>query len=463
MDTIWSDEQKANWHRIQREYCMNEEEQLACKTLVDQRIPIQKEMTYILKSFLERKISVEEFNSIFQQKMNRSWNVFGFRGMSGGMFLNKLLKYIPDANLLGYQLRKALPVPKNVRQAYNQMSTFQAFLEDLIDHQEITKSQLQPSRIPFFLSAWWHLQNVEQWPVYYPSIHAALMSQGTLRQISQDVIKDYFTFRIRFLRLMKELDLSCWSLEHLLTWYSRTYLEKKYTENHPQVRSKRHHSAISKRNGAVVSVKPINPFPTTTRTHNVRTSVQRDEREEIQGEQNNLHTHLQWLLAKIGWKVGCQVWIAGNDHQKEWNGEPLHSLSLPSFPDLTSSGTQKILSKIDVVWFQDEMVIAAYEIVRTTDVPIGLLRLYDLGALLREQEIYLCIVVPKDRLKKVQTELERPLFTSQHLPRPCSVICEETLLKDEEHILRWATSPSVTEMFCCADVHNTDGVCNSLE
>ena len=93
-------------------------------------------------------------------------------------------------------------------------------------------------------------------------------------------------------------------------------------------------------------------------------------------------THIQWLLAKIGQKVGCRVWIAARDHRKAWHNEKLHALSVPSLPILAESAYQKVISKIDVLWFVDQAVVAAFEIEQAyTDVSIGLLRLADLREL----------------------------------------------------------------------------------
>jgi hypothetical protein len=29
--------------------------------------------------------------------------------------------------------------------------------------------------------------------------------------------------------------------------------------------------------------------------------------------------HVQWLLARVGRKFGCRIWIAANDHNERWN------------------------------------------------------------------------------------------------------------------------------------------------
>jgi hypothetical protein len=107
---------------------------------------------------------------------------------------------------------------------------------------------------------------------------------------------------------------------------------------------------------------------------------------------------------------------------------------------------QKVVSKIDVLWLMDQWVIAAYEIEQAcTDVSISLLRLYDLKALFPDRQMTLCLVAPQERFEKVQFELSRPAFQMRDIQKHCALISEELLLEQEEHILRWATSPAVID------------------
>lgn len=157
-------------------------------------------------------------------------------------------------------------------------------------------------------------------------------------------------------------------------------------------------------------------------------------------------THLQWLLAHIGRKVGCRIWIAASDHNKACNNERLGDLSLPTLPILADSTFQKVIGKIDVLWFLDQEVVAAFEIEQAcTDVSISLLRLSDLKELFPDCHMNLCLIVPQDRFEKVQFELSRPAFQARDMQKRCALVSEELLLEQEEHILRWATSPAVIE------------------
>jgi hypothetical protein len=393
-----------------------------------------------LNFFISGHSSLREFNSLFQRKTQDEWNVFGLRGMSGGMFLNKLIKYVPDEEALVRRLRSALLVPDDAREGQRRMQIFDDFLNKLILAKQVSRSQLQPARAPFLLSAWWHLQVREQWPIFYLGVRHVLLQERSLIFSSQDPIEDYFEFRARFLSLAKALGISPWELEHLSLWSGQQHSSIN-TVSDGQVFTVRTCSAPVS-NSCRVAVEPRRQVSTEPIYHKENLSE-----EEYLGASR--HTHLQWLLAKIGLKVGCQVWIASNDHSKVWKQERLADLSLPSLPILANSEFQRIIGRIDVLWLRQQEVIAAYEIERTTDIIAGLLRLYDLGALSSQQQVYLCIVTPQDRVPKVQFELSRPTFYGHDLRRNCTIIDEETLLQHGEHILRWASSPSVIEDLTC--------------
>src|SRR5260370_2066076 len=155
------------------------------------------------------------------------------------------------------------------------------------------------------------------------------------------------------------------------------------------------------------------------------------------------HTQIQWLLAKIGYQVGCDVWIAANDHNKSWNSERLADLSLKALPPLLDSSSRRIINLIDVLWLRGDDVVAAYEIEHTTSISSGLLRLYDLDALYPTSIMHLCVVIPHPSLKRFQSILARPAFQRLNMQKRCLVIQEETLLQQADHILPWASSPLV--------------------
>jgi hypothetical protein len=433
---VWSNEQIKQWHLRWRTYQTDTSSVMLHKNIDQQRLAVQQDMVQLLQSFLDGAITVKVFNTLFQQKTHGAQNAFNLRGMSGGMFFNKLVKYIHDDEMLACQLQSVLVAPKEIRDGRLLMQSFICFLEELIEGQQVTREQLQPARVPFFLSVWWHMQDSKRWPIFYPLAHAVLLSETERASSPQDVIDQYLVFRTQFLCLAKALDLSSWELEHILTWYGQHHLESLFDKHTIRSMSlNRGTETIPKKHARRIGNK----------SHTmIQYDMPLEEDRPIHKNGQDTHTHLQWLLAKLGQKVGCSVWIAVNDHQKVWNNERLGDLSLPSLPLFTDSAFQHIIRRIDVLWLCQETIVAAYEIEHTTDIAIGLLRLYDLGALCSHAD-YLCIVAPRDRFKRIQFELSRPVFHGQEMYHKCRLISEELLLEQEEHMLRWAGSLSVIE------------------
>src|SRR5258705_4767972 len=153
----WSTEQIEEWYLLHQAYSIDTPSIQFYNDLDRRRYAVKCEMVQHLNPFLDGDKPLREFNRVFQCKTQAEWNVFGLRGMSGGMFLNKLIKYVPDEESLARSLRIALSLPKDTREGQRRMQAFTSFLNEVILTQQVTRSQLQPARIPFLLSAWWHL------------------------------------------------------------------------------------------------------------------------------------------------------------------------------------------------------------------------------------------------------------------------------------------------------------------
>ena len=92
---MWSNEYIAQWRLVQRTY-LGDTNVVAHDTEVDlRRTQAQHEMLQLLQSFLDGANTLRELNAVFQQSTHTRWNDFHIRGMSGGLFFNKLVKYIP--------------------------------------------------------------------------------------------------------------------------------------------------------------------------------------------------------------------------------------------------------------------------------------------------------------------------------------------------------------------------------
>ncbi len=415
------------WRITQHEYLADVLTVTVHQAIDERRLHVQQEMMQLLVAFLNRTITLKEFNATFQQKTQGAWNVFGMRGSSGGMYLNKLLKYVDD-DAFASHLRAGLRLPEDTREGQQRMQELTHYFERLITQQKASRAHLQPARIPFLLSSWWHLQDAQHWPIFFPLVHFMLMNEDERSLQSQSPIEAYFAFRTHFLSLARALGVSVWELEHIVTWQGQRSLGEETARK-------------MTRSSSLFGNEPLSIHVETM--DNQSTDGEEEHRSQRSDRDTCDHTRIQWLLAKIGYQVGCDVWIAANDQSKSWNGERLGDLSLKTLPPGMDTASRRLINLIDVLWLRGDDVIAAYEIEHTTSISSGLLRLYDLDALCPTRIMHLCVVIPNPSLRRIQAVLARPAFQRLHMHERCLIIQEETLLQQAEHILRWASSPSV--------------------
>lgn len=366
-----------------------------------------KEMNGVLKEYLSGKITIEEFRDMFHRKTFHEWSYFGLKGLSGAMFFNTLVKYIPDEKSLDSHFKSTILLPLNEDDGRTKMRQFFSFLNDQIDTHQIDRRYVQPARIPFFFSAWWHLQDPELWPIFYPEIRNLLENEG-LFSPSDDSIENYFVFREVYSELRKTLGLSPWGMINFLA-----YLDKR--------------DAIPDEEKLPEKSQVTKPVET--------------EKGKI------THTQVQWMLAKIGKKLGCNVWIAKNDWNNEYHSERLGDFSIERFPEIgMDRSVQNKLEYIDVVWFKGtRRIVAAFEVEHTTSIISGILRLSDLTIMSPNLNFTFYIIVPENRLQDVRNELSRPTFQNAGLNEMCGFFSEELLAEKFKGIMEFADKPTSIE------------------
>jgi MoxR-like ATPase len=169
-----------------------------------------------VSAFIAGGVSADELRSTFDQKTRSGseWTAFGFGGPSAGMFLNMLLKYVPEREELIRQLKAVLRLPPNETAGFQQMEEFRNYLEALLSSGAVTRSQVQVKRMAFLISAFWHCEGGDEWPPLYSSAWAALLSEGLVEE-TPDPVKKYFRFREAFGALARDLGITAWELEGL--------------------------------------------------------------------------------------------------------------------------------------------------------------------------------------------------------------------------------------------------------
>jgi hypothetical protein len=397
------------------------------------RAHVRPQMVAWLQRFLAGDIGLEQFRSTFDRRTRTDWDAFALKGASGAMFLNALAKHTEHPVKLARRLRATFRAPDGVDAAATQLA-------------ELVASVAPPTHAVFFASMCWHLQHPDQWPGFQPSSREVLHEEEELFIASGDPVRDYLHFRESFLSLATALSLTVWELEHLCWWHSQRL-------------SMLSDDALAYEDGA--RRRPRARGRHALREHGQRLTTVDRSAQPARGAVRETpppyvpftepppldHTHVQWLLAKIGHQLGCRIWIAANDRRREWGGETLGTLSIPRLPPLgMAPDSQRIVSLIDVVWLSgSNQVAAAFEVEHTTSVYSGLLRMADLAALSPNLNFPLYVVAPASRLAKVGRELTRPTFRALGLDRRCRFFSSEALLRALPSLARWATGPDAIE------------------
>lgn len=60
------------------------------------RAEVGPKILSLMRGFLDGAVSLVEFQSTLDRKSRTEWNILGIKGSSGAMFLNMLVKHIPN-------------------------------------------------------------------------------------------------------------------------------------------------------------------------------------------------------------------------------------------------------------------------------------------------------------------------------------------------------------------------------
>lgn len=437
--------QVESWRLLWQELLRDGAALAECRAWEERRRRARPAMLDLLTAYLTGAVTIEELRATFDHRTRTEWDVFGLRGPSGAMFLNQLVKHA-SRRTLDAQLHEVLPVPTQPDDARQRLGAFHAYVERLGARRLVAAGAPQAARAVFFVSTWWHLQDTERWPVFQPSAREALRRELDVYTPTGPPVADYFLFRRAFLALAAALKLTTWELEYLC-WWHRERGEALDVENGQEPWRYRPLRVYRERPARVALVREPAPTGGTAVPPSGAPAGTTGPNTTAGSATTADHTHVQWLLATMGRRLGCEVWVAANDHARLWSGEPLGSLSVRALPPLgLSPASQRIVSLIDVVWLREgNEVAAAFEIEHTTAIYSGLLRLADLAALSPNLSFPLYVVAPRERLDKVRRELSRPTFRALGLHRRCAYLSTEALLDAADSLMKWASDPSVIE------------------
>ncbi len=139
------------------------------------------------------------------------------------------------------------------------------------------------------------------------------------------------------------------------------------------------------------------------------------EQETLDSKELSDHILIQWKLAKLGKKSGSKVWIPKNDQQII-----IQEYQFTDFENEFTAGIDvpaKYVENIDVVWKEEFLIDAAFEIENTTSIYSGLLRLSDLKVIAPNSNYPLFIVTPPSRRNRLIEQVKRPTFRKLELEK----------------------------------------------
>ena len=119
------------------------------------------------------------------------------------------------------------------------------------------------------------------------------------------------------------------------------------------------------------------------------------------------HTEIEGMLIELGNYLGYDTYTV--DSSQLYGQKTLKELmKLESIPKFTADRVLSSAREIDVIWFENDFPIYAFEVEHTTNFTLGLQRLYQL----RYLSTNFFLVASKEREKKFLTEINKdPFFT----------------------------------------------------
>jgi type II restriction enzyme len=161
-------------------------------------------------------------------------------------------------------------------------------------------------------------------------------------------------------------------------------------------------------------------------------------------EESTQHARMQAHLMKVGRALGCEVWVARNDRQAlDCHGKGrLGERSLSCLPPLgLVPEVLATVELIDVLWLQNNQVVCAFEVEKSTSIYSGILRLQDLSLSLPTLALQMYLVAPDGREGEVRAQLVRPIF--RELANKPALIAFSDLEAHCEALCRFGSDPSV--------------------
>ena len=182
----------------------------------------------IIKSFLERNISVHQFKTEIDS-FNKQNNYWGFTSVKGQMFFNLLVKS-NDAEerlkILTNTLINTISFPSTIDDALYRIDKLEKYCKIFFDSAPDKRKAPNPGSTGYFLSYFWQLEDPEKWPIMYSSLLAAWGELGIWKpQIDQQSsFHHFYLLNHEIKTILSEYaneSLTNWDIEHAFWNFKR--------------------------------------------------------------------------------------------------------------------------------------------------------------------------------------------------------------------------------------------------
>lgn len=180
------------------------------------------------------------------------------------------------------------------------------------------------------------------------------------------------------------------------------------------------------------------PEPEQREDSGDETDVDEDDADTDE-ESKRIHTEMQWKLLWLGNKLGLSIWVANTDRNKSYEGKSFNKIPrmLPNLPTKILVTGPRSIERIDVLWLEDDSIIAAFEVENSTKIDSGLLRMSDMFVAMDDLSIRTYVVASEDDLHDARRKMNRPTFKKIGLTASCRYIpyneLRETFKKAEQN------------------------------
>lgn len=113
-----------------------------------------------------------------------------------------------------------------------------------------------------------------------------------------------------------------------------------------------------------------------------------------------------YVLAQLGAKAGYDIWIGTRERGELYEGQKLSELSLKDIsPRGISSEKLERIKTIDVLWLENNKIVAAFEVENTTTITEAVVRVINIPY---HEKIHKVIVIPEERENLLAQKIQEP-------------------------------------------------------